>query len=102
MPSNTCPNFGPGFSSGSSSRSSSIGSPTNDRACDLTVLLLPLTRGCAWMLLRLTNAAERENAWMFFARVGVMRALKRHDIRQFNPDRKDHHWDKRKLKRDEG
>jgi hypothetical protein len=36
-----------------------------------------------------------------FARIGVMRALNRHIGRVFNPDRKDTHWGKRKLKRDE-
>jgi hypothetical protein len=35
-----------------------------------------------------------------FARIGVMRALNRHAERVFNPDRKDHHWGKRKLARD--
>lgn len=35
------------------------------------------------------------------ARIGVMRALNRHVERVFNPDRKDHHWGKRKLKRDQ-
>ncbi len=35
-----------------------------------------------------------------FARVGIMRALNRHVERVFNPDRKDHHWGRRKLKRD--
>jgi hypothetical protein len=35
------------------------------------------------------------------ARIGVMRALNRHVVREFNPDRKDTHWGKRKLKRDE-
>lgn len=34
-----------------------------------------------------------------FARIGVMRALNRHRQQVFNPDRKDHHWGKRKLKR---
>jgi hypothetical protein len=34
------------------------------------------------------------------ARIGVMRALNRHVERVFNPDRKDAHWGKRKLKRD--
>jgi hypothetical protein len=34
------------------------------------------------------------------ARIGVMRALNRHVVREFNPDRKDHHWGRRKLKRD--
>jgi hypothetical protein len=36
-----------------------------------------------------------------FARIGVMRALNRHVVRAFNPDRKDTHWGKRKLKRDQ-
>ena len=36
-----------------------------------------------------------------FARIGVMRALNRHTERVFNPDRKDHHWGKRKLRRDQ-
>jgi hypothetical protein len=35
-----------------------------------------------------------------FARIGVMKALNRHVVREFNPDRKAHHWGKRKLKRD--
>jgi hypothetical protein len=35
-----------------------------------------------------------------FARIGVMRAINRHVERVFNPDRKDTHWGKRKLKRD--
>jgi hypothetical protein len=34
------------------------------------------------------------------ARMGVMRALNRNAVREFNPDRKDHHWGRRKLKRD--
>jgi hypothetical protein len=35
-----------------------------------------------------------------FARIRVMRALNRHVERVFNPNRKDTHWGKRKLKRD--
>jgi hypothetical protein len=35
------------------------------------------------------------------ARIGVMQALHRREERQFNPDAKEHHWGKRKLKRDE-
>ena len=31
------------------------------------------------------------------ARIGVMRALNRHVERVFNSDRKDTHWEKRKL-----
>ena len=34
-------------------------------------------------------------------RIGIMRALNRHVERVFNSDRKDTHWGKRKLKRDE-
>jgi hypothetical protein len=35
-----------------------------------------------------------------FARIGVMRALNRKIERVFNPNRKDHHWGRRKLVRD--
>jgi hypothetical protein len=38
---------------------------------------------------------------VMFARVGVMRALNRHVERVFDPSRKEKHWGKRKLKRDE-
>jgi hypothetical protein len=34
------------------------------------------------------------------ARIGVMRALNRGHVHVFNPDRKDPHWGKRKLKWD--
>jgi hypothetical protein len=34
-------------------------------------------------------------------RIGVLKALRRGVVREFNPDRKDPHWGKRKLKRDE-
>jgi hypothetical protein len=33
-------------------------------------------------------------------RIGIMRALNRGHVREFNPDRKDHHWGRRKLARD--
>ncbi len=36
-----------------------------------------------------------------FARIGMMRALNRHVERLFDRSRKDTHWGKRKLKRDE-
>jgi hypothetical protein len=36
-----------------------------------------------------------------FARIGIKRALNRHVVREFKPDRKDTHWGKRKLKRDQ-
>jgi hypothetical protein len=35
-----------------------------------------------------------------FARIGMMRALNRHIKREFNPDRKEKHWGRRKLARD--
>ena len=44
--------------------------------------------------------AEKDGPTVF-ARIGVMRALNRHVERVFNPDRKDYHWRKRKLKRDQ-
>jgi hypothetical protein len=47
----------------------------------------------------LTNAAERESAWMFFAHAATLQAIHRNEVRVFNPDRKNHHWGKRKLKR---
>ena len=48
----------------------------------------------------LIMAAESRGPLMH-ARVGVLRALNRGKERVFNPDRKDTHWGKRKLKRDE-
>jgi hypothetical protein len=44
--------------------------------------------------------AERGGPTML-ARIAVTRALNRHVEREFNPDRKDTHWGKRKLKRDQ-
>jgi hypothetical protein len=38
---------------------------------------------------------------LLHARVGMLRALNRHVERVFNPDRKDHHWGRRKLARDQ-
>ncbi len=36
-----------------------------------------------------------------FARIGLMRALNRHHVREFNPSPKKHHWGRRKHKRDQ-
>jgi hypothetical protein len=36
-----------------------------------------------------------------FARVDVMRALNRGHVREFNTSRKDPHWGRRKLRRDQ-
>jgi hypothetical protein len=35
-----------------------------------------------------------------FARIGIMRALNRGHVREFDTSRKDTHWGRRKLKRD--
>jgi len=43
--------------------------------------------------------AEHDGPTMF-ARIGIMRALNRRLERVFNPDRKEHHWGRRKLARD--
>lgn len=44
-------------------------------------------------------AVERNRPTMM-ARIGVMRALNRGHVREFNPDRKITHWGKQELKRD--
>jgi hypothetical protein len=44
--------------------------------------------------------AEHDGPTMF-ARIGVMRALNRHVERVFDTLRKDHHWGRRKLARDQ-
>ncbi len=48
----------------------------------------------------LIKAAEGGDLLMH-ARIGTMRALNRYVERVFNPDRKETHWGKRKLKRDQ-
>jgi hypothetical protein len=35
------------------------------------------------------------------ARIGIMKALNRGHVREFNPAAKQHHWGRKKLKRDE-
>jgi len=42
----------------------------------------------------------RRNTALIFMAVSIFLAIHRRDVRQFNPDSKDHHWGKRKLKRD--
>jgi hypothetical protein len=44
--------------------------------------------------------AEHDGPTMF-ARIGVMRALNRHVERVFDPSRKEKHWGRRKLARDQ-
>jgi hypothetical protein len=36
-----------------------------------------------------------------FARIGIMRALNRQHVPEFNPNGKEPHWGRRKLKRDQ-
>ena len=48
----------------------------------------------------LIGAAEGRD-FLMHARIGVMKALNHHVVRTFNPDRKDTHWGKRKLRRDQ-
>jgi hypothetical protein len=43
--------------------------------------------------------AEHDGPTMF-ARIGIMRALNRGYVREFNSSRKDTHWGRHKLKRD--
>jgi hypothetical protein len=42
----------------------------------------------------------RSDGPTMLARIGVMRALNRGHVREFNSSRKDPHWGRRKLKRD--
>jgi hypothetical protein len=49
----------------------------------------------------LIRAAETGGGWTWLASIGVLRALRRNVEQEFNPDRKETHWGKRKLKRDE-
>jgi hypothetical protein len=43
----------------------------------------------------------KQNGPTMFARIGFMQALNGGRVREFNSDRKDTHWGRRKLKRDE-
>ena len=47
-----------------------------------------------------TRAAEHGGP-MIFAQMGMLQAIHRHHKRVFNTDRKDPHWGKRRLKRDQ-
>jgi hypothetical protein len=44
--------------------------------------------------------AAEDRGPLMHAQIGMLRALNHHVGREFNPDRKDTHWGKRKLKRD--
>ena len=45
--------------------------------------------------------AAEDRGPLMHARIGMLRALNRNVERVFNPSRKDTHWGKRKLKREE-
>jgi hypothetical protein len=47
-----------------------------------------------------TEAAENGGP-MMFAQMGMMQAINRHKVEEFDPKQKSPHWGKRKLKRDE-
>jgi hypothetical protein len=49
----------------------------------------------------LIRAAETGGGWIWLASIGVLKSLHRDRPQVFNPDRKETHWGKRKLKRDE-
>jgi hypothetical protein len=49
----------------------------------------------------LIRAAETGGGWLKLARTGVLKALHRGVVREFNFGHKETHWGKRKLKRDE-
>jgi hypothetical protein len=48
-----------------------------------------------------TTAAEMLTNAVFLARMATLQAIHRNAVRVFNPHRKDTHWGKRKLKRDQ-
>jgi hypothetical protein len=68
--------------------------PPTRHAADQAVTEWQTAVGC------LIGAAEGRD-FLMHARVGMLRALNRNVERTFNPDRKDTHWGKRKLKRDQ-
>ena len=57
-------------------------------------------RRCSPPQITWCRAAEQDYP-LFFARAATLQAIYRNKERVFNPDRKDHHWGKRKLKRDQ-
>jgi hypothetical protein len=63
--------------------------PSSERA-------LPVVLTAAELI---TSAAERGGP-IEFARIATLRAVNRRAVREFNPDRKDHHWGRRKQVRD--
>jgi hypothetical protein len=53
----------------------------------------------AWLARNLVE--EHRGDWhRLSARIGIMQALNRHHVREFNPKQKEPHWGRRKLVRD--
>lgn len=50
---------------------------------------------------RMVTEAAENNGPMIFARIGMMQAIHRHRVKEFDALRKPHHWRKRRLKQDE-
>jgi hypothetical protein len=46
------------------------------------------------------HSSEQASAKLMHARIGVMRALNRNVVREFDSSRKEPQWGRRKLKRD--
>jgi hypothetical protein len=46
---------------------------------------------------RMVTEAAENNGPMIFARIGMMQAINRHRVKEFDPPRKTTHWGKRKL-----
>ena len=50
---------------------------------------------------RMVTGAAENNGPMIFARIGMLQAIHRHHVREFDTTRKTTHWGKRKLRRDQ-
>lgn len=74
----------------------------HDAATYITTLPKKESAALEWQtaISELMLAVERNRPTML-ARIGFMRALNRHAVQEFNPNRKDPHWGRRKLKRDQ-
>jgi len=50
---------------------------------------------------RMVTEGAENNGPMIVARMGMIRAINRHRVNEFDTSRKPQHWGKRKLKRDQ-
>jgi hypothetical protein len=76
---------------------------TLKQAADFIMALPKAEQGLPeWQTAIATRIGAAEGCdFLMHARIGMLRALNRHVERVFNPDRKEKHWGRRKLKRDE-